>query len=137
MRTHMQALLVAGLIIASIPGVAQTSGAPSTQPATNPQTNQKDPNDPSKGQDLVNPANAKDTTPAAVGQNKSTGNNMMQPKAMSMTARPDFKMLDTKNHGYVMASEVTNPWLKENFSKCDTDGDGKVTQSEYGICAKQ
>jgi len=27
--------------------------------------------------------------------------------------------------------------LKDNFSKCDTNGDGKVTQQEYAICTKQ
>ena len=54
-----------------------------------------------------------------------------------MSARPDFKTIDMKNHGYVLASEVRNSWLKQNFSKCDTDGDGKVTTAEYGICSKQ
>ena len=136
MNLQLKALIISAMIVSSVPVFAQSEGQ-ATQPASNPQTNQKDPNDPSKGQDLVNPANAKDTTPAAVGQNKNTGNNLMQPKAMSMGTRPDFKMIDTKNHGYVLASEVKNPWLKENFSKCDTDGDGKVTQSEYAICAKQ
>ena len=52
-------------------------------------------------------------------------------------ARPDFATIDTKNHGYVLAAEVQDPWLKDNFSKCDTDGDGKVTRDEYGICVKK
>ena len=136
MHPYLKSSIIAAAMAVAITSFAQTTDQ-TAQPASNPQTNQKDPNDPSKGQDLVNPANAKDTTPAAVGQNKSTGNNMMQPKSMSMTARPDFKMLDTKNHGYVLASDVNNPWLKENFAKCDADGDGKVTKPEYEMCAKQ
>ena len=36
----------------------------------------------------------------------------------------------------VLASDVHNPWLKHNFSKCDGDGDGKVTKTEYETCAK-
>ena len=35
-----------------------------------------------------------------------------------------------------MASDVRDPWLKQNLSKCDKDADGKVTRAEYGMCAK-
>jgi hypothetical protein len=139
MSLALKTLLASALLASSIAGYAQSTDQ-TAQPATNPQTNQKDPADPSKGQDLVSPATSKDTNPATVGQDKSTGNNLVDPKMksqMKMASRPDFKTLDTKNHGYVMSSEVNNPWLKENFSKCDSDGDGKLTQAEYRICAKQ
>jgi hypothetical protein len=139
MHNHLKAILAASLIAATVTGFAQ-SGTQPAQPASNPQTNHKDPADTSKGQDLVNPATPTDSTPATVGQDKSTGNNMVQPKAggqMAIGVRPDFKAIDTKNHGYVLASEVNTPWLKQNFTKCDADGDGKVTKSEYETCAKQ
>lgn len=134
-----KAFVTTAFMAMAITAFAQ-SGDQSAQPSTTPQTNHKDPADPSKGQDLVNPATSSNTNPATVGQDKSTGNNLVQPKAggqMAMGARPDFKMIDTKNRGYVMASEANNPWLKQNFTKCDTDSDGKVTKAEYEMCAKQ
>jgi hypothetical protein len=136
MRRNFTAFVAIALMATAITGVAQSTDQP-TQP-TAEQTSHKDPADKSKGQDLVNPK-ATDTNPTTVGQDKSTGNNLVQPKdkAMAMGARPDFKTIDMKNRGYVLASEVRTPWLKENFSKCDTDADGKVTQAEYGICSKQ
>lgn len=139
MNRMFKSSVIVALLSLSITSFAQTTDQ-SAQTSSTPQTNQKDPADKSKGQDLVNPATSKDTQPTAVGQDKNSGNDLT-PKAgassMSMNQRPDFKVIDTKNHGYVMASEVSNPWLKENFSKCDTDGDGKVTKEEYGACAKQ
>jgi hypothetical protein len=139
MNRNIKTLITMALLSISLTGVAQTTDQPA-QPSTTPQTNHKDPADPSKGQDLVNPATSKDTNPATVGQDKSSGNNLVDPKMKSQMAtgmRPDFKTIDKKNHGYVMASEASNPWLKENFAKCDADGNGKVTKSEYETCSKQ
>ena len=144
MNRNLKALITMALLSIAVTGVAQTTDQ-SAQPSTTPQTNHKDPADPSKGQDLVNPATSKDTNPTTVGQDKSSGNNLVDPKMkgqmstgqMSTGMRPDFKTIDTKNHGYVMASEASNPWLKANFKKCDADGDGKVTKSEYDTCSKQ
>jgi len=139
MKRNLKVLFTTTLLSISVAGFAQTTDQ-SAQPSSTPQTNHKDPSDPSKGQDLVNPATSKDTAPTAVGHDKSTGNNLT-PKAngsmMSMTAPPDFTTLDKKNHGYVMASEVSNPWVKENFVKCDADKDGKLTKDEYAVCSKQ
>ena len=137
MQRNLTALIAAALLATAVTGSAQSTDQ-ATQP-TAEQANHKDPADKSKGQDLVNPTPT-DTNPTTVGQDKSVGNNLVQPKAkgqMEMRARPDFKTIDMKNHGYVLASEVRDPWLKQNFSKCDTDGDGKVTTTEYGICSKQ
>lgn len=137
MQRTLNAVIATTLLAVAVTGYAQSTDQP-TQPT--PQTNHKDPADQSKGQDLVNPSTPTDTNPTTVGQDKSAGNNLVQPKdkaKMAMGARPDFKQIDMKNHGYVLASEVRNPWLKQNFSKCDTDGDGKVTQAEYDVCSKQ
>ena len=137
MQRNLTAFIAMAVMATSITAFAQSTDQP-TPPAAE-QTNHKDPADKSKGQDLVNPTPT-DTNPTTVGQDKNVGNNLVQPKAkgqMGMDARPDFKTIDMKNHGYVLASEVRNPWLKQNFSKCDTDGDGKVTTDEYGICSKQ
>jgi hypothetical protein len=132
---NLKAFVTMTLLSIAVAGVAQTTDQ-SAQPSATPQTNHKDPADPSKGQDLVNPATSKDTSPTAVGHDKSTGNNLT-PKAMSMTGHPDFQKLDTMNHGYVVASEVKDPWVKSNFSRCDADKDGKLTKEEYGMCSAQ
>jgi len=140
MNRNLKAVIATAILSVSLSAIAQTTDQTAQQPSATPQTNHKDPADPSKGQDLVNPATSKDTSPTAVGHDKSSGNNLTpkaNPSAMSMGARPDFKMLDTKNHGYVMAPEVKDPWLKDNFTKCDADKDGKLTKDEYGICSKQ
>jgi len=136
MHRNFKAFVAIALMATAVTGFAQSTDQPA-QP-TGEQTNHKDPADTSKGQDLVNPK-ATDTNPTTVGQDKSTGNNLVQPKdkTMAMGVQPDFKTIDMKNRGYVLASEVRTPWLKDNFSKCDTNGDGKVTQQEYAICTKQ
>ena len=139
MNTVLKTLITGAFMASAVTSFAQSTDQ-TAQPAANPQTNQKDPADQSKGQDLVSPATPKDTNPATVGQDKSSGNNLVDPKMkgqMTMGARPDFKMVDTKNHGYVLASEVNTPWLKQNFAKCDADSDGKVTKAEYEMCVKQ
>ena len=139
MQRNLTAVIATALMVMAVTGYAQSTDQPAQPTAA--QASQKDPADKSLGQDLVNPDKpVADTNPPTVGQNKTTGNNLVEPKAkgqMGMGARPDFKTIDMKNHGYVLASEVRNPWLKQNFSKCDTDGDGKVTTAEYGICSKQ
>ena len=137
MKIALIAVLACAAVPFALPAHAQSTDA--TAP-TAAQANQKDPADPSKGQDLVNPKPT-DTnamkSPPTMGHDKAAGNNLVGADNTGQMTRPDFKTLDMKNHGYVMSSEVKNPWLKENFSKCDTDGDGKVTQAEYGICVKQ
>lgn len=140
MNRNLKAVIATMLFSVALTGVAQTTDQ-AAQPSATPQTNHKDPADPSKGQDLVNPATSKDTSPTAVGHDKSTGNNLT-PKANSsgmsmMGHHPEFEKVDTKNHGYVMASEVTDPWLKSNFSQCDADKNGKLTREEYGMCSTQ
>ena len=145
MQRNLSVIVATALMVTAATGFAQTAdqsaqAAAQTTEQTAKQINQKDPADKSKGQDLVNPKTPVDTNVTAVGQDKSVGNNLVEPKAkgaMEMDARPDFKTIDMKKHGYVMASDVHNPWLKQNFAKCDADGDGKVTQAEYGVCSKQ
>ena len=138
MQRNLSVIVATALMVTAATGFAQTADQSATP--TDQQTNHKDPADKSKGQDLVNPTTPVETNKTTVGQDKSVGNNLVEPKAkgaMEMDARPDFKTIDMKKHGYVMASDVHNPWLKQNFAKCDADGDGKVTQAEYGVCSKQ
>jgi hypothetical protein len=85
------------------------------------------------------------TAPPSTGQNKSTGNNMVDPNGTAApkdsamgqmgATRPDFATLDTKKMGKVSAADVKgNAWLSKNFAKCDTDHDGTLDKAEYGAC---
>jgi hypothetical protein len=143
MQRNLTAIIATILMATSAVGFAQSTDQSAQAAPTTAQENQKDPADKSKGQDLVNPKPT-DTnpmkSPPTVGQDKSAGNNLVGADnmgQMQMKAPSDFKKIDMKNRGYVMAADVKNPWLKQNFSKCDTNGDGKVTEAEYGVCSKQ
>jgi hypothetical protein len=142
MQRNLTAIIATALIAVSTAGFAQTDQSAATAP-TAAQSNQKDPADQSKGQDLVNPK-ATDTnpmkSPPSVGHDKSAGNNLVgadNTGQMQKDGRPDFKKVDMKNQGYVTSSEVKNPWVKKNFAKCDADRDGKLTEAEYTACSTQ
>ena len=148
MNRKLAASLLPALLFASFAASAQTPPADETSPPpTAAQENQKDPNDPSKGQDLVGdkeptPQSAM-KSPPTVGQDKNAGNNlvgdnkgMMQNSAMA--GLPDFQTLDVQKRGYLMAGDVAQqPWLKQNFSKCDANSDGHLTAPEYTACVKK
>jgi hypothetical protein len=87
----------------------------------------------------VNPSSA----PPTAGQDKTHGNDLVDPNGTATnsgikqadTARPDFSTLDKKGKGTLTTADVKgNPWLKKNFSKCDTDHDGKLNRAEYEAC---
>jgi hypothetical protein len=86
----------------------------------------------------VNPSSA----PPTAGQDKAHGNDMVDPNGTSNggmkqanASRPDFSTLDKKGKGTLTASDVKgNVWLKKNFSRCDTDHDGKLDRAEYEAC---
>jgi hypothetical protein len=151
--TYLTSLACGALLLGSAIAGAQT--APSSSSTSNSSSaNQGTPDTPSsgdrtKGNNLdttpksprVDPTNA----PSSTGQNKSTGNNMVDangtaaPKEHAMgqmdSTRPDFSTLDTKKTGKLSAADVKgNAWLSKNFSKCDTDHDGTVDKAEYGAC---
>ena len=147
---RMLAASLPALLAVSFLASAQTPPPEETAPPpTAAQENQKDPSDPSKGQDLV--GDKEPTPPSAVksppttGQDKSAGNNLvgdnkgqMQNSQGMMSGHPSFEMLDVKKQGYLMAGDVAKqPWLKTNFGKCDADSDGRLTPPEYAACAKK
>ena len=46
-------------------------------------------------------------------------------------------MLQGHEKGYISKTDATpNSWLAQNFTSCDKDRDGKVTQTEYNQCDK-
>ena len=45
---------------------------------------------------------------------------------------PGFNKLDKNNDGYLSRAEAAkNPFLRKNFKAADTDGDGKLSRTEY------
>jgi hypothetical protein len=77
-------------------------------------------------------------TPSA-GQDKATGNDFVSSDKSHMQqgaeTRPDFNTMDTKNNGYLTARDVkSNKWLTKNFTRCDSDHDGHLSQQEYANC---
>lgn len=134
--------MLPALLVASL-AIAQTSPPTDTSTPTAAQQNQKDPNDPSKGQDLVSdkeptPQSAV-KSPTTVGHDKQSGNNLVGDNTGQMQnstgTQPPFQTLDTQKHGYLMAKDVSqHAWLKQNFTKCDADNDGHLTQPEYSAC---
>jgi hypothetical protein len=144
-RTLLMSSIAATLMVASFIASAQAPASDSAQlAAAEPaQKTYTDPNDPSKGQDLVSEAKTPLENPATVGQDKSTGNNLVpekkdgQPSLNAAVERPDFNTLDAKKLGYLTADDVSNQvWLSKNFARCNVSHDGHLTSQEYAKCLK-
>ena len=141
-RTLLMTSIAATLMVASFIALAQTSAPASDQAAATPaQKSHTDPNDPSKGQELVSDGKAPVINPATAGQDKAAGNNLVPEKDGQLQSagmnRPSFQTLDVKKQGYLTADDVsTHVWLSKNFARCNTSHDGHLTSKEYGSCLK-
>ena len=68
-----------------------------------------------------------------------TGRSLPAPSAArapnAVVSHPDFKTLDVNNRGYLTSDDVTqNRWLATNFSRCDANHDGRLSQQEFANC---
>jgi hypothetical protein len=117
----------------------------SPPPSGDADANKVDPQDQSKGQELVGsqkptPAEAQGhPSPPTIGQDKAAGNNLIEQDngkmQMADKAPPDFQSLDTQKRGYITLADAGNHlWLNENFARCDANHDGQLTQQEYSQC---
>jgi hypothetical protein len=139
--TYLTPVACAALLFGCAIANAQTPNTPSDQPSTAPVSNQADT---SKGNTLVGTTPTDQTaTPPTAGQDKSTGNDMVSPKAdadhrgmkLASAARPDFNTLDTTKRGALTADDVKgDKWLAKNFTRCDLDHDGTLSREEYAAC---
>jgi hypothetical protein len=69
----------------------------------------------------------------ATGQSTPTPSTVRPPNAV--VSHPDFKTLDVSNRGYLTADDVAhNKWLSINFSRCDANHDGRLSQQEFANC---
>lgn|SRR5512141_445055 len=141
--------LCAALSLGSLAALAQTTASPTEDQAPPPSSdvdqNKIDPQDQSKGQELVGdqkptPAEAQGhPSPPTTGQDKSAGNNLVAEDNGKMQGAekspPDFNSVDVQKRGYITLADAGNhTWLKENFARCDANHDGQLTQQEYSQC---
>jgi hypothetical protein len=79
-------------------------------------------------------------TPGTAGENKAEGNDLVSGDNRSdreTGTHPAWKTMDTQGSGYLTANDVkSHKWLSKNFSRCDVNHDGHLTQKEYGSCTK-
>jgi len=67
-------------------------------------------------------------TDHVMSQDGKTGNNLY--------GGAGFDKLDTKKTGMLSMSDAkSNPWLAQNFKKCDVNSDGNVNREEYVACS--
>jgi hypothetical protein len=80
------------------------------------------------------------TPPATAGENKADGNDLVS--GDNRTDResgtyPAWKTMDTHKSGYLTAKDVkSHKWLSKNFTKCNSNQDGRLTETEYASCIK-
>jgi hypothetical protein len=69
--------------------------------------------------------------PGSTGTSGSTQTTV----ALNANSGQVFNTLDATHKGFLNPTDVrSNQFLSSNFSKCDTNGDGKLTQSEVTLC---
>jgi len=78
-------------------------------------------------------------TAGAIGTNGTSGTNGTGQSELalngSLSSTQVFNTLDTTHKGHLTAGDVRkNPYLSANFSKCDTNGDNELSQSEVTLC---
>jgi len=139
--TNLPPVACAALLFGCAIANAQTSNAP-PDPSSKPPVSS--PADTTKGNNLVGTTPTDQTsTPPTAGQDKPSGNDLVSPKAdatpstmkLASAARPDFNTLDTTKKGALSANDVKGDnWLSANFSRCDSNHDGKLSREEYAAC---
>jgi cytoskeletal protein RodZ len=93
-------------------------------------SNQTDASRVDQGTDPETPTASHDD---ATGQSTPTPSTVKAPNAV--VSHPDFKTLDVNSRGYLTADDVAhNRWLATNFSRCDANHDGRLSQQEFANC---
>jgi hypothetical protein len=135
------ALLFGGVVANAQDPAAQAANSSST-PGKSTNGNDLNTNTPAPRVDPMN-------SPTTAGQNKSTGNDLVDQNGppnsngsaskgnmkQASASRPDFSTLDKTGKGSLTAADIKgNRWLRKNFARCDTDHDGTLDRSEYDAC---
>jgi hypothetical protein len=115
----MHALLI---IAMACPAFAQTSppaSSPQSPPAASPPEANPPPNEAMANQ-----------TPTEAAQK--------DPHNIQSSGPEDWAMVKGHDKGFLTKEDaLPNSWLAQNFSSCDKDQDGKISQAEYDSCVKR
>jgi hypothetical protein len=140
-KTLLVPAAYAALLFGSAIAYAQTTP---TTPADPPTMAQNSTSPDTTGNDLLDgakaPAATKLASPASTGDDKANGNDLVSGDNRSdqeTGTHPAFKSMDTNKSGYLTAADIkSHKWLSKNFSRCDADHDGQLSQKEYASCTK-
>ena len=137
------------LLFASVNAGAQTAAAPApraptaptdaqvmsprpAQPGTPTGTDASQP-DPSRVDKATDPEAPTASHDAVTGRDLPAPSSVRPPNAV--VSHPDFNTLDVNNRGYLTSDDVAhNRWLASNFSRCDANHDGRLSQQEFANC---
>jgi hypothetical protein len=121
------------IVATSSTAFAQTPPANDPNPSTPTTDTTRDPNmapatpTPQSGTQM---AQAAGQTPTEAAQK--------DPHNIQSSGPEDWSMVKGHDKGFLTKQDaMPNSWLAQNFSSCDKDSDGKVTQAEYDSCIKR
>ena len=112
------------------PTDAEVMAPAAAQPANAADASQTDTSRVDKATDPDTPTASHD---AVTGKDEPAPSPVGAPNAA--VAHPTFETLDVNNRGYLTADDVRqNRWLATNFSRCDANHDGRLSQQEFANC---
>ena len=77
------------------------------------------------------------TPPTSSQAKKEMQQNKQDPMMMQSSGGEDWSMLKGHEKGSIAKADAPkNSWIALNFTKCDADKDGKVTEAEYTKCQR-
>jgi hypothetical protein len=116
------------LLLATAGGTAFAQAtSPAADPA-NPPTSNPDPA----------PTSTPPVNPASPTANPDPTARSQDPTAMQGSGPEDWNMVKGHDKGYITKTDaLPNSWLAQNFSSCDADKDGKISEAEYQKCQKR
>ena len=141
----MYALLIAAM---ASTGFAQTSGSSgasgsSASPTSSTSADQSQSGSTSPSSSSSSASNRGNTSGSASGMSgsmagqSSTDAQQRDPHNIQASGPETWGMLQGHEKGYISKTDATpNSWLAQNFTSCDKNRDGKVTQEEYNQCDK-
>lgn len=90
-------------------------------------------------QDARNPQPDPQTTNPAVRQPppQETGRRDQQDQTGRQQTSTPFEKLDRDTAGYLTRDTAgRDPWLEQNFDRCDVNHDDRITREEYQACTR-
>jgi len=75
------------------------------------------------------------TSPSSTSPSSTSSSSMSTSSTLQNNPRQVLARLDTSRKGYLSQTDVaSNSYLSSHFAQCDTNGDGKLTESELSTC---